>query len=87
MGHYTVQVAIQCTHINYIKLQMLFSLGNLKQGLPGGSHLLNQWQRKKTPVLVYPTSHQCEVMDRHPSLSTYSMHDNRQSFSSLQYSS
>ena len=29
MGHYTVQVAIQCTQTNHIKLQMLFSLEHL----------------------------------------------------------
>ena len=29
MGHYTVQVAIQCTQITHIELQMLFSLKHL----------------------------------------------------------
>ena len=76
MGHCTVQVVIQCTQTNHIELQMLFSLGHLQQGLPGGNHLLNQWQRENGHVQAYPASHQCEAVGRHPSLSTYSMHDN-----------
>ena len=29
MGYYTVQVAVQCTQITHIELQMLFSLEHL----------------------------------------------------------
>ena len=84
MGHYTVPVAIQCTQITHIELQMQFSLKHLYQGLPGGNHLLNQCQRENGHLPVYPTNHQFEAMDRYPFLSTYSVQDNRQSFLALQ---
>ena len=87
MGHYTVQVVIQCTQITHIELQKLSYLKHLWQGLPGGNHLLNQWQIENGHVPVYPTNNQFETMGRHPSWSTYSVHDNRQSFFALQSSS
>ena len=56
---------------------MLLSLKHLQQGPLGGNHLLNQWQREKNHVQVYPTSHQYGAMSRHPSLSTFSVHNNQ----------
>ena len=77
----------QCTQTNHIELQTLFSLRHLWQGLPSGNHLLNQWHGENKYVTLYPINHQCETMGRYPSLSTYSVHDNRWSFLTPQSSS
>ena len=58
MDHYTVPVVVQCIQTDHTYSKMLFSPIHLKQGLPGGNHLLNQWQRENQHVQVYPTNHQ-----------------------------